>query len=390
MKNGQLVVAQIGCGAFAAGQDMPNFKAHPQVTCKWCCDVSEATARQLAEEYDIPQVTTDFMDIMNDPQVDFIKIATSHEVHLPIIEAAAAAGKHVFCEKPMAMEDREALQIIRAVRRGGIKLCVDLNRRMSPALNTLKQRWQAQRAQPQSQPWRYIEAERAPYPEELYSHLLIRIQDDTASYRMVHLDPLRGGGEIIGESVHWLDIASWFFAPQVPVQIQAWGSTRFSHGINIIFSEGDTATILFHCGGTFDYPKELYEVTCRGGLFRSENFVENTYYGMPGLERDLFPLMKDCLPDIGQEGGMSGFMAKYNARVRGLTNSKSGHTSLMMNKGWYEMLDGFVEAIVEDTPSPCDEMAGYLSTFLAKLAIQSIRTRQVLPVPIDQVCFTVL
>ena len=57
---------------------------------------------------------------------------------------------------------------------------------------------------------------------------------------------------------------------QVPVEIQAWGSTRFSHGVHITFSGGDTATILFHCGGTFDYPKEVYEVTCQGALFRND------------------------------------------------------------------------------------------------------------------------
>ncbi len=79
---------------------------------------------------------------MRDPDVDFIKIATSHEVHREIIEAAAAAGKHVFCEKPLAMKTNEALHIIRAVRRGGIKLCVDLNRLLAPSLEVLRRRWQ--------------------------------------------------------------------------------------------------------------------------------------------------------------------------------------------------------------------------------------------------------
>ncbi|MHB9026810.1 MAG: Gfo/Idh/MocA family protein [Armatimonadota bacterium] len=390
MKDGQLCVAQIGCGSFAAGQDLPNFRDNPRVTCTWCCDVSEAAARTLAAEYGVPNVTTDFLNIMRDPEVDFIKIATSHEVHLPIIEAAARAGKHVFCEKPLAMEEREALLIIRAVRQSGIKLCVDLNRRMSPALNVLKTRWQAHRARPASQPWRYIETDRAPYPDELKTHFLVRVQDDTASYRVVHMDPLRGGGQIIAESVHWLDVSNWLFAPQIPVQIQAWGSTRFSHGIHITYSEGDTATVLFHCGGTFDYPKELYEITCQGGLFRSENFVENSYYGVPGLDRELFPLLRDSNPEIGTEGGMAGYMAKYHARVHGLLNAKQGHNTLMMDKGWSQMLDGFITAILEDTPSPCDEMAGHLSTYLAKLAIQSIETRNVLPVPLEKVVFTVL
>ena len=390
MKNGQLCVAQIGCGAFAAGQDLPNFQANPRVTCKWCCDVNEDNARRLAAQFAVPCVTTDFMEIMHDPEVDFIKIATSHEAHLPLITAAAATGKHVFCEKPLALDEREALLIIRAVRQGKIKLCVDLNRRLSPAMQLLKQRWLAHRAHPLSQPWRYIESTRELYPEELRAHFLVRVQDDTLSYRMVHLDPLRGGGQIIGESVHWLDLACWLFAPQIPVEIQAWGSTRFSHGIQLTFSAGDTATILFHCGGTFDYPKELYEITCRGGLFRSEYFVENTYFGIPGFTNDRFPLLHDSNPEVGAVGGFQGYLEKYNARVRGLANAKEGHSTLSVNKGWAEMLDAFITAIIDDTPSPCDEMAGYLSTYLAKRAICSIETRQVLPIPLEKVCFTVL
>src|SRR5689334_19012375 len=104
MKNGILQFAQIGCGAFAQFQDLPGFRRHPQIECKWCCDVSLERAQTLADEYDVPNVTTDFLEIMADPEVDAIKNATTHEIHLPIIEAAAAAGKHVFCEKPMALD----------------------------------------------------------------------------------------------------------------------------------------------------------------------------------------------------------------------------------------------------------------------------------------------
>ena len=389
MTENTIRVAQIGCGAFAADQDLRNFQASPRTECAWCCDVDEGRAKKLAGDFGVPNVTTDFMDCIRDPAVDMLKIATSHEVHLPIIEAAAEAGKHVFCEKPMALEREESLKIIRAVRRHGIKLCVDLNRRMSPALQALRQRWQEHLANPSHQPWRFVEMERELYPEEERTQLLVRVQDDSLSYRIIHLDPLRGGGEILGESVHWLDVACWFFAPQIPVEIVAWGSTRFSHGINITFSEGDTATIIFNCGGTFDYPKELYEVASHGALFRSKHFVENEYYGIPGLEREIFPVQRDCLPDIGSEGGFAGWMAKYSARVKGLTNSKVGHGELAVNKGHRAMLDALVAAILEDRPSPCDEMAGYLSTYLALLAIQSIETRQTLPVPLERVVFDV-
>jgi predicted dehydrogenase len=195
---------------------------------------------------------------------------------------------------------------------------------------------------------------------------------------------------MIGESVHWLDVACWWFAPQRPIEIQAWGSTRFSHGIHLTFSEGDTATLIFNCGGTFDYPKELYEVTSQGALFRSECFLENQYFGTPDDARGTFDLQYDCMPEMGIEGGLTGYQKKYRARVEGLQNSKQGAGELFMDKGHQAMLDGFVQSIIDDAPSPCDELAGYRSTLLANLAIQSIETRQSLPVLRERVEFTLI
>ena len=152
-----LTAAQIGCGKFARSQDFPNMAKHPDVTLKWACDVNPDNAKTAAEQFHVPETTTDFMEVVNDPEVDMIKIATTHEAHLPIIEAAAKAGKHIFCEKPMAMHDKEAYLIMKAVRRSGIKLCVDLNRRMSPAMQALRRKWLDHAENPIHNPWRYIE-----------------------------------------------------------------------------------------------------------------------------------------------------------------------------------------------------------------------------------------
>ncbi|MDR3709246.1 MAG: Gfo/Idh/MocA family oxidoreductase [Capsulimonadaceae bacterium] len=383
-------VAQVGCGRFAAGQDMPNFKDNSDIECLWCCDSDIERARSVAAQFGIPHATSDLQAVLADPDVDLIKIATSHEAHLPIIEAAAAAGKHVFCEKPLALDPLEGLKIVRAVRRGGIKLGVDYNRTCAPAIRRLREVWQEHVAAPRHNPWRYIEIDRPLYPDETSSHLLVRIQDDSMTYVPVHMDPLRGGGPLIGETVHWLDLSCWFFAPQVPVEILGWGSERFTHGVNIKFSGGDSATILFHCAGTFDYPKELYEVTSNGALLRSEHFVENNYYGIPGLGRELFDLQFDCMPGIGDEGGLSGWQAKFNARVQGMSNCKEGFSELNVNKGHRAMLAGVIDAIRMGGPTPCDEFAGLRATYLARLAGQSIRLRQSLPVPVDQLVFDVL
>ncbi len=388
MKNGKLVVAQIGCGKFAQSQDLPNIANHPQLELKWCCDINAAHAAAMARQFGAPHSTADFNEVIADPEVDLIKIATTHEVHLPIIEAAAKRGIHIFCEKPMAMETEEAYKIIRAVRRGGVKLCVDLNRRMSPSLQALRRRWQEQLKSPQHQPWRYVESDRPLMAEEDCTNFLINIQDESSSYGMGHMDPLYGGGAIIAESVHWLDLACWFFAPQRPTEINAWGSSRLSHGITIKFSGGDSATLIFSCSGTFDYPKEMYQVSSKAALFQNLFFVENRYWGIPGAEPEFFPMQADPFKGQLSQEGFEAYMQKYRLRTEGLTSNikKQENTKpFMVDKGHVSMWNGFIDAILNDKPSPCDELAGFMSTYLAQLAIQSIELKQTIPVPLEKI-----
>lgn len=380
----KIVAAQIGCGKFAWAQDMPNLSSHPDVFFKWCCDVSPDNLDKASAHFNIPNKTTDFMDIIRDPEVNLIKIATSHEAHLPIIEAAAAAGKHIFCEKPLAMDDLEAYKIIRAVKRGKVKLCVDLNRRMSPAMQALRKKFYAHAADPRHNPWQYVETRREPLADENLPHLMIRIQDESSSYGLGHMDPMTGGGSIIGESVHWLDLACWFFAPQLPCEITAWGSSRLSHGIYLKFTGGASMTLDFATSGTFDYPKEIYEATGDAALFRSVFFVENNYYGMPDNATEYFPLQSDPAPELGE--GFEGYNKRYFQRTAGCSNLKDIEVSapLLVDKGHKNMLNTFIKAIIEDTESPCNEIDGFRATYLARKAIESIELKQTLPLPLEK------
>lgn len=381
-----LNVGQIGCGAFAEGQDFRNLNAHPQVNLKWACDISSERAQTMASKFGVPNVTSNFMDVLNDPEIDMIKISTSHSVHLPIIRAAAERGIHIFCEKPMALDETEAFEIITAVRKNRVKMCVDMNRRVAPAMLALQKQFLAHRAAPRHQPWRYIENGRPRLTEDSFAHLLISIQDEGMSYRMTHLDPRNGGGEIMGEAVHWLDLVCALFAPARPVRITGMGSPRLSHSIRLEFDNGDDALLVFSTVGTFDYPKETYELTCEGALFRSCFFVENQYYGVPGLDKEYFPLQHDCMKERIASDGIDAYMQKAALRVQGLRNSKEGYGDLTVDKGHYNMLDFFVCSILEDSPSPCDEIAGYLAVYLARKAIESICLGQTLHLSPADVC----
>ena len=384
MKDGKLVAAQIGCGAFAQCQDLPNMAAIGGIELRYCCDPNLAVAEDAARKWGARRAVADYRAIVDDPELDFVKVSTPHDMHKPIVVDCAARGKHVFCEKPMAMTREDCWDMIRTVRKAGIKFCVDLNRRMSPALRALKARVLEQQREERHNPWRYMEMTRPPMAEELATNFLVRIQDESSSYRMVHLDPAHGGGQILGETVHWLDLASWFFDGQRPVSLTAWGSSRLSHGVNVRFSGGDAATVVFDACGTFDFPKERYEVTSRAALFQSLMFVENRYWGMPGVARETFPLTADDFAKEIPEEGWDALLRKGELnRAAATGNIKGRWGAIDVDKGHRAMLAGFADAIRNDTPTPCDEMAGYRSLLLAELAVQSIRLGQSVPVPVE-------
>lgn len=380
-----LVAAQIGCGFFAADQHGPNLVRNENVSrIKWACDVSDENAAGFAGRFSAEKTTRDFREAVADPEVDIILIATSHAVHLPIIECAAKHSKHIFCEKPMAVDEEEARKIIRAVRRGKVKLCADYMRRMAPAMLALKREWLAHKRSPSHHPWRVMVEKRGKLIEETGTDFLVRIQDESSSYRTVHLDAHTGGGLIIGEAVHWLDLASWLFEGDRPVEVLAWGSARMRFGIRLAFESGNEATIVMTPNGTFDYPKEMYEIACDGALFRMEHFVENQYYGRPGLDREVFDLQRDPQPEIGAQGGLAGFIEKYRSCVTPPAAERARHLRLYPDKGHEAIFDGFVDAVLSDTATPCDEMAGLRATLLAQLAVESIKLGRPVPVPPDK------
>ena len=92
-----------------------------------------------AEELGIPVCTTDFGELLQDPEIDAVVIALSSELHVETICRAAAAGKHIFCEKPVGFAPEPIAQALAAVHKAGVQLQVGFNRRFDPSLQKLQQ-----------------------------------------------------------------------------------------------------------------------------------------------------------------------------------------------------------------------------------------------------------
>ena len=156
------------------------------------------------------------------------------------------------------------------------------------------------------------------------------------------------------------------------------------YGIYLEFQSGNAATITFTPNGSFDYPKEIYEIAHDGALFRSEFYVENQYYGRPGVEREVFGYQRDSQPDVGTQGGLAGYLEKHRARVEQQSNARVGYSGLRPDHGYDDCIAGFIAAVLHGTPVPCDVMAGYRSTLLGELADKSVREGRPLPIPVDK------
>jgi predicted dehydrogenase len=100
-------------------------------------DTAPEKVREFAARHDLP-LTTDFAEVLTDPTIKAVVIVTPHSLHRPMVEAAAAAGKHVFCEKPLALNSTDAKAMIEACRRANVVLGIGHNRRLWPSMQALK------------------------------------------------------------------------------------------------------------------------------------------------------------------------------------------------------------------------------------------------------------
>ena len=104
-----------------------------------CADEVEARARQARERFGFERYTTRWEEVVSHPQVQLVNIATPNHLHLKVARAAAARGKHIFCEKPVGKDSRETAEIERLAREAGVLTFVGFNYRWAPMVQYARQ-----------------------------------------------------------------------------------------------------------------------------------------------------------------------------------------------------------------------------------------------------------
>lgn len=291
---GKPVLGVIGGGNYAARILIPAFKAagaslHTIVTSG---GISSAIQ---GEKAGFAWASSDTEALLASSEIDSIAIATRHDSHASLTAQALAAGKHVFVEKPLAIDHEGLAQVRAAYAKAhatgpGPQLMVDFNRRFARHIVKMKQLLAGV-----TEPKSFIMTMNAgAIPAEHWTH-----------------DAKTGGGRIIGEACHYIDLMRFLAgSPIVSVQARRMGDapgiaiSEDKAAIMLGFADGSFGTIHYLANGAANFPKERIEVFAAGRTLQIDNFVKMTGFKWPGFSR-----MNLWRQDKGQAASPTAFLS---------------------------------------------------------------------------------
>ena len=261
---GRIRLGVIGAGGFFRAVHLPILAKHEGFELRAIASRTGLPLRDLALRHNVPSVTTDSAEILENPEIDAVLIATRHDLHAPLAMRALRAGKHVFVEKPMGLTTAECEQIVEAVRQSGLLLSVGFNRRFSPHATRAKALFQTR--EPKTIVYR-VNAGALPSDHWLR-------------------DPVEGGGRLIGEGVHFFDFLRWL-AEADPILLSAGAALRNDASdpenvsASVTFADGSLGVLVYVSGGHSGLGKERVEMFSAGRSLVIDDFRALDVHGAP-------------------------------------------------------------------------------------------------------------
>jgi len=327
------VVGCIGAGLFATGTVFPILKSLKDIRLKGVATATGFKGQHAAKKFGFEFFTTDYKELLRDKEIDVIFVLTKHGSHADFVVEALKAGKNVFVEKPLCINQEQLNQIIgtyseiRNSKYAIPLLMVGFNRRFSPFTIWLKEKFKV-------------------INEPLSIHCTVNAGYVSLEH-WVH-DPKEGGGRIIGEVCHFVDLIQ-YLTGSLPfiVFAETLSSESYKPSDNVVITlkmaDGSVGSITYVAGGSKRYPRERLEV-----------------FG----------------------GGAAGVIEDF----RMTTFTYRGHTKhirkwFRVDRGHHGEIEAMLKTLREGTSPPVD-LNEYIYTTLATFAMEeSLRTR--LPVTID-------
>jgi polar amino acid transport system substrate-binding protein len=323
----------IGAGSFAQTFLLPTIKKNSNCRQVAVATTQGHTARTVADRYEFERAASNANEIIEDTSIDTVFITTRHDTHGAFVIDALKQGKHVFVEKPLAINETELQEIkelYQSISNGDFKvpdskkplIMVGFNRRFAPHIQKIKSK-----------------LKRSP--------VAINYRINAGSIPVEHWtqDPKTGGGRIIGELCHFMDLAMYIAGAQ-PKQVQAM-AVPDAAGLNdtlvcnLNFANGSVASINYFANGSKSLAKEYLEVHTHGVSAIVNDFKELIWH----------------------------------------SNSRKKETLVNQNKGHKEEVGAFLQALKQggQVPIPFEEL--YYSSLLPFKVIESIQTGKSILLP---------
>lgn len=353
----QLNVGLIGCGSIALSAHLPAMQHLTSLAkLRWVCDIRRNAAEQTARSAGIDRWTTEYRQILDDPAVDAVVITTPEFLHAEQTIAAAEAGKHILCEKPISATLAEADAMIEAAERAGVKLFIAHSRRFTR---------------------RYQEIRRLLDEGTIGEPVLIRENErrPRAQYSVLNLpvdiwqpDPERGrewkdlkeysGGVARGHAIHEMDLFRWF-AGSDAVSVMA---------ASQIILEGR------------EVPDTLsFQVDFENGTLAACDLYTQAPTGYPYYHQ---------LEIFGTEGLLrardSDMIAVSRFDAGGMSYPTAYETLLHINDAYIEEHRLFYEAMIEDSDVPLDPRDARAALEMSLAATQSAETGRRVRLPLGE------
>ncbi|MBN1341969.1 MAG: bi-domain-containing oxidoreductase [Phycisphaerae bacterium] len=328
-KAGRVGIGMIGAGMYASSMLLPILKRMEGVELVSVATATGPSAEHAARKFGFARCTTDYQELLADDAIDLIITATRHGMHPVITAAALRAGKHAFVEKPLAITEDGLADVLDAQRQSGRILMVGFNRRFAPLTQKARQHF-GERHGPLTISFR---CNAGAMPSNHWSH-----------------DPEEGGGRIISEACHFIDLCSYLdgsrpehvYAHSVRAEGAVGGEDDCF--ITLGLASGSVASVGYLTGGDKSFSKERIEIFGDGKVFVIEDF--RTGLAVRGGSESTFKMTQDkgqanllrALVDAirnGTDGPISveDLMASSLATIRAVESIRSGMPIRVMGEG---------------------------------------------------------
>jgi predicted dehydrogenase/threonine dehydrogenase-like Zn-dependent dehydrogenase len=254
---GSIGLGVLGAGSFAQNTLLPVLKAIPGVSFIGVCNATGPRSRNAAEKFGFSYCSNSEAELLQDRKIKAVLIATRHHLHASQALAALRAGKAVFCEKPLCLNEGELAALVCAAADDHAPfLMVGFNRRFAPMAVEMKR-----------------------FLSEIHEPLAIHYRVNAGYIPADHWvnDSEQGGGRILGEACHFVDFLC-FLAGACPIEVQAQtvGNPGQYSMDNVVaslkFGNGTLGTISYLANGDKSAPKERVEVFGGGSVAILEDF----------------------------------------------------------------------------------------------------------------------